>query len=80
MPPFSGCADRYCISSYGGGGANIKEWLTMAKRVEGLDGVELVGNWHVNDNNIGEVSRMFKDHGLNNPMLVPDLWTQAKWG
>jgi xylose isomerase len=80
MPPFSGCADRYCLGGYGGGGADMKEWLEMAKRVEGLDGVELVGNWHVNDDNIKEVTQMFKDYGLKIPMLVPDLWTQAKWG
>ena len=48
--------------------------------MEGLDGLELVGNWHVNDDNIREVAGMFVDRGLKIPMLVPDLWTQAKWG
>jgi sugar phosphate isomerase/epimerase len=80
MPPFSGCADRYCLSGYGGGGKDIAEWLDMAKSVDGLDGVELVGNWHVNDDNIFEVGKMFTDRGLEIPLLTPDLWTQAKWG
>jgi sugar phosphate isomerase/epimerase len=26
------------------------------------------------------VAKMFRDRGLKIPMLVPDLWTQAKWG
>ncbi len=80
MPPFSGCADRYCLSGYGGGGADMNEWLDMAKQVEGLDGVELVGNWHVNDDNIFEVGKMFRDRDLEICLLTPDLWTQAKWG
>ena len=80
MPPFSGCADRYCLDGYGGGGADMGEWLDMAKQVEGLDGVELVGNWHVNDDNIFDVGKMFKERGLEICLLTPDLWTQAKWG
>ena len=33
MPPFSGCADRYCLSGYGGGGKDIAEWLDMAATI-----------------------------------------------
>ncbi|MFH1616419.1 MAG: sugar phosphate isomerase/epimerase [Planctomycetota bacterium] len=80
MPPFSGCADRYCLGGYGRGGKNMQEWLQMAKKVKGLDGIELVGNWHVNDDNIYDVAGMFKDKGLEICLLTPDLWTQAKWG
>jgi sugar phosphate isomerase/epimerase len=80
MPPFSGCADRFCLDGYGGGGENMEEMLDMAKSVDGLDGVELVGNWHVDDDNIFKVGQMFKDRGLEIPLLTPDLWTQAKWG
>jgi xylose isomerase len=54
--------------------------LDLAKKVEHLDGLELVGNWHVNDENIHEMARIFKDHGFRVSMIVPDLWTQAKWG
>ena len=58
----------------------MEEMLDLAVTVEGLDGVELVGNWHVNDENIKKVAQMLADRGLVIPMLVPDLWTQAKWG
>ena len=58
----------------------MEEMLDLAKKVEGLDGLELVGNWHVNDQNIRQVAKMFQDRGLKICMLVPDLWTQAKWG
>ncbi len=58
----------------------MQEMLDLAVQVEGLDGLELVGNWHVNDDNIYEVAEMFSDRGLKICMLTPDLWTQAKWG
>lgn len=80
LPTFGNCADRYCLSGYGGGGKNMQEMLDLATTVKGLDGLELVGNWHVNDENIRDVAAMFQDRGLKISMLVPDLWTQAKWG
>ena len=80
LPTFGNCADRYCLSGYGGGGQTMEEMLELSLQVEGLDGLELVGNWHVNDANIRDVAKMFKDRGLKICMLVPDLWTQAKWG
>ena len=80
LPTFSSCADRYCLGGYGGGGTTMEEMLDLAKQVEDLDGLELVGNWHVNDENISDVARMFDDRGLKICLLTPDLWTQAKWG
>jgi xylose isomerase len=79
LPTFGSCADRYCLSGYGRGGETMEEMLDLAVQVEGLDGLELVGNWHVNDGNIEEVAGQFEDRGLRIAMLVPDLWTQAKW-
>jgi xylose isomerase len=80
LPTFGNCADRYCLSGYGGGGTTVEEMLDLATKVEGLDGLELVGNWHVNDRNIKSVAAMFADRRMAICMLVPDLWTQAKWG
>jgi len=80
LPTFASCADRYCLSGYGGGGATMEEMLDLATKVDGLDGLELVGNWHVNNENIRDVAKMFSDRAFKIAMLVPDLWTQAKWG
>ena len=80
LPTFGSCADRYCLGGYGGGGKTMEEMLDLALKVNAIDGLELVGNWHVNDDNIHKVAGMFKARGLKICMLVPDLWTQAKWG
>ena len=80
LPTFGNCADRYCLGGYGGGGNTMEEMLDLALKVKGLDGLELVGNWHVNDENVRDVAKMFRDRGLAICMLTPDLWTQAKWG
>lgn len=79
LPTFGSCADRYCLSGYGPA-RSMDQMLERAAKVKGLDGLELVGNWHVNDRNIRGVARKFEDRGLKICMLVPDLWTQGKWG
>jgi len=80
LPTFASCADRYVLGGYGRGGTTMDEMLDLAVKVKDLDGLELVGGWHVNDQNIKEVGKKLKDRGFKLSMLVPDLWTQAKWG
>jgi len=79
LPTFGNCADRYCQSGYKHD-FTMDEMLDRSLEVGNIDGLELVGNWHVNDDNIHDVAQKFKDRNLKIPMLVPDLWTQAKWG
>jgi len=80
LPTFGSCADRFCLSGYGKGGKTMEEMVELAKKVEGLDGLELVSNWHINDRNIRYVEKLFKDNGFEICMIVPDLWTRAEWG
>jgi xylose isomerase len=80
LPTFASCADRYCLSGYGRGETTVEGMLAAARKVKGLDGLELVGNWHINDTNVAQVKRQLADAGFAIPMIVPDLWTQAKWG
>lgn len=80
LPVFASCADRFCLSGYGGGGETIEEMFDLAAKVEGLKGVELVGNWHINDENAGQIKNILKERNLQTSMVTPDLWTQAKWG
>jgi sugar phosphate isomerase/epimerase len=80
LPTFASCADRYCLSGYGGGGTTIEEMMELAASVPDLSGIELVGNWHINDDNIERIIKLTGDHGLSICMVTVDLWTQAKWG
>jgi len=80
LPTFASCADRYCLSGYGGGADTLEGMLDLAATVPGLCGIELVGNWHINDDNMTQMKAATRDRGLEICMLTPDLWTQAKWG
>jgi len=76
---FGNCADRFCLGGYGGA-TTLREMLDLAQKVEGLDGIELLGNWHINDKSLSDVARLLSDRGFTLCMLTADLWTQAKWG
>jgi sugar phosphate isomerase/epimerase len=80
LSAFSSCADRFCMSGYGRGGKTTSEMVALAAQVEGLDGLELVGNWHINDANFEEVCGLLRRNGLTLSMITVDLWTQEKWG
>jgi xylose isomerase len=79
LPVFGSCADRYCLSGYGRGASTLEGMLDLAAQCPGLQGVELVGNWHIHDDNIGSMPKELSDRGLAACMLTADLWTQAKW-
>ncbi|MGI6113868.1 MAG: sugar phosphate isomerase/epimerase family protein [Mahellales bacterium] len=79
LPVFGNCADRYVQSGYGQP-KTLRQMLEGAAQVKEIEGVELVGNWHINDENFEEVKGMLNDLGLKVSMMVPDLWTQGKWG
>ena len=76
---FNACADRYVLSGYGKR-LTTEELIQAATRVEGLEGVELVGTWHVNDENVDRIQRQIQDAGLRVSCLTPDIWASSKWG
>jgi L-rhamnose isomerase len=76
---FNACADRYVSDGYGEP-LSTNELITAATKVEGLTGVELVGKWHVNDDNLSEVKKNVGDAGFAVTCVTPDIWASAKWG
>lgn len=76
---FNACADRYVLSGYGER-LSVEQMIDAATHVEGLTGVEVVGLWHVNDENVQQVNRRIHDAGLEVTCVTPDIWAQAKWG
>ena len=79
LPTFDSCADRYCLSGYGPK-RSLGEMFERASEVSDLKGIELVGNWHLNEENFDFIAQTLDKYHLEVSMMVPDLWTQAKWG
>ena len=78
LPTFSPGGDRFVPGGYGQK-RSIPEMFAIAKTIEGLEGVELVGTWHVNDENIDEVKQLSRDTGIKIIDVVVDIWSTAKW-
>ena len=76
---FNACADRYVLSGYGQR-LTTEELIRAATQVKGLSGVEVVGFWHVNDDNVAQVDRRIRDAGFEVTCVTPDIWASAKWG
>jgi xylose isomerase len=76
---FNACADRYVLSGYGKR-LTTEELIVASTKVEGLTGVEVVGFWHVNDDNVSQVNRRIRDAGFEVTCVTPDIWASAKWG
>ena len=76
---FNSCADRYVLSGYGQR-YGTEELIRMAAQVRDLSGIELVGLWHVNDDNLEAVRRQVSEAGLEVTCVTPDIWASGKWG
>src|SRR5512133_79233 len=76
---FNAGADRYVLSGYGER-YDTEQLIQFATTVPDLSGVELVGMWHVNDQNVEQIRRWVKDAGLVVTCVTPDIWASAKWG
>ncbi len=76
---FNAGADRYVLSGYGER-FSTEDLIRMATTVPGLTGVELVGMWHVNDDNVEQIRKWVRDAGLEVTCVTPDIWASARWG
>lgn len=76
---FGSCADRYVLDGYTPK-KTFDEMLDSFKEAPAYTGVELIGGWHLNDGNAEEIVRKVADRGLEVSMLIPELWSQGKWG
>jgi sugar phosphate isomerase/epimerase len=76
---FNACADRYVLSGYGER-LNTEQLIRAATQVPSLTGIELVGLWHVNDDNVEQIRRQVTDAGLAVTCVTPDIWASGKWG
>jgi xylose isomerase len=76
---FNAGADRYVLSGYGER-LTVDQLIQQATRVKSLTGVEVVGMWHVNDQNVETLHRQITDAGFEVSCVTPDIWASSKWG
>ena len=75
---FGNTMDRFVGGGYKEN-RTLEQMFADAAKVKDLEGVELVANWHINENNIDQVKELSKKHDLAITMAVVDIFTQAKW-
>ena len=71
--------DRFLSSGYKEQPSKV-EMVRQAASIEGVQGIELVGTWDVTPDNAAEVAKMLRDSGLQCVSIIPDHFSQKRWG
>jgi len=73
------CSDRFLSEGYSEQ-LSIDEMFEKVSTIEHVEGVELVGNWHISDNNVEQIKRNLKTYNLKLVSIIPDHFGLRKWG
>lgn len=73
------CSDRYMQGGYNTS-CDLAEMFKRYSELEGVDGVELVGDWQVCDDNLETVQRYVKDLRISVVGIIPNHFGSAIWG
>ena len=71
--------DRFLSSGYKDS-LPKKEMIRQAAEIPGIKGIELVGSWDITEETVGEIKSLLADHGLTCVSIIPDLFSQKRWG
>ena len=71
--------DRFLSSGYKDQPSK-EEMIRQAAGIPGVTGVELVGTWDVTRENVDEVGALLARHGLSCASIIPDHFSQKRWG
>jgi sugar phosphate isomerase/epimerase len=52
----------------------------QAGSIDGVSGIELVGTWDITTGNVAEVKRQLQDNELTLASIIPDHFSQKRWG
>lgn len=56
------------------------EMIRQAAAIPGIEGIELVGTWDIDERNAVEVKGWLDAAGLDCVSIIPDLFSQKRWG
>lgn len=73
------CSDRYMGGGYSDA-FSVDQMFGRVASIEGVSGVELVGEWHITPNNVDQIRRNLKDLNLSLVGVIPDHFGTRKWG
>lgn len=76
---FGNRADRYLVSGYSTE-RSLEQLFDSASEVGELEGVELVGTWHLTPETLAEVRQHLERTGLVPVSVIPNLFGSARWG
>lgn len=71
--------DRFLSSGYKDVVPKL-EMIRQAASIHGIEGIELVGTWDITETNASEIDSWLKDAGLACVSIIPDLFSQKRWG
>lgn len=71
-------SDRYVTGGYGDP-FTIPQLFERVSKIPQVSGVELVGTWHVKENNVKELKALLEEHQLKLASIIPDHFGQAIW-
>ena len=72
------CSDRYMTAGYGRK-YEIPELFERVASIEGVTGVEYIGNWHVSDKTIGLLCDLRKQYNFKSVAIIPDHFGSQIW-
>jgi len=72
------CSDRYVTGGYAEP-FTIEELFARVAQIPQVSGVELIGTWHVTDNNVKQLKGLLEQYQLQLVSIIPDHFGQMKW-
>ena len=76
---FGNQSDRWCNSGYKKD-RSIEELFEAASTVKDLDGIELFGTWHINEENVDKVKGLLKKYNFGVSTVIVDLFVNPVFG
>ena len=73
------CCDRYLSTGYSDP-FTIEQLFDRVKSIKEIEGVELVGTWHITAGNVRQIKDNLERTGLELASIIPDHFGQQKWG
>lgn len=73
------CHDRFVADGYSRP-YSVEEMFERASSIKGIEGIELVSNWHISPETKNNVGELIKKSGLKLISIIPDHFGMEKWG